>query len=158
MAAESARRIIKGRLQTGLSPRPKPTAFAREILGSDIEKYKKLGAEDRPVFFDRGVLDALYMLDSAQALSRDDAARYVQRFPYNDVVFLLPPWEEIYSTDSERDQLFQESVSVFEGMKRWYARWGYKVVEVPKMDIKGRILFILDGVDDALTNVTGDRR
>lgn len=101
------------------------------------------------MFYDRGVLDALYMLDVVSALSRTSIANYVREFEYNRQVFLLPPWEEIYCTDSERDQTFEEAVAVFEGMKRWYTLWGYQAVEVPRIDVAHRCEFILDTVHQA---------
>ncbi|WP_422141841.1 hypothetical protein [Vreelandella salicampi] len=66
------------------------------------------------------------MHDEESALTRADIANYVEAFPYNPVVFLLPPWEDIYGTDSERDQTFEESVEVFGGMKRWYCKGDMK--------------------------------
>ncbi len=144
---ESARRIIKERLAAGLTSRPDPEAFAHEILRSDIEKYRELRAYDHPVFFDRGVLDALYMLDEAQALTRHEISQYVSQFPYNGIVFLLPPWEEIYTTDSERDQTFEESVDVFEGMRTWYSEWGYETLEVPRGTPDERVSFMLQWVN-----------
>ncbi|MBU59709.1 MAG: hypothetical protein CL543_12585 [Alcanivorax sp.] len=146
VAPEAARRIIKKRLAAGLSPRPDASSFAREILDSDIEQYRAATAHHGVTFFDRGVLDALYMLDLASAITEDEAAGLVQRFPYHNPVFLLPPWQEIYGTDSERDQTFEESVEVFEGMKRWYERWGYETVEVPRAGIEERVAFILGKV------------
>ncbi|WP_280529890.1 AAA family ATPase [Vreelandella venusta] len=104
-------------------------SFAQDILKSDIEKYRSVAGGERATFFDRGVRDALYMLDAENALSRVDIANYVQLFPYNPVVFLLTPWEDIYGTDSERDQTFEESRRVFEGMKSWYSQWGYKTLD-----------------------------
>jgi len=151
-APESARRIIKERLAAGLSPRPDPVSFAQEILSADIEKYQTASSCDCAMFFDRGVLDALYMLDAESALTRERIAKYVQEFPYNNVVLLLPPWKEIYGTDSERDQTFEESVEVFEGMKRWYLQWRYKTLEVPRGNINERVSFILETVDKPLTN------
>lgn len=145
-APESARKIIKERLAAGLSPRPDPVSFAQEILSSDIEKYQNVTSCDYAMFFDRGVLDALYMLNAENALTRDEIAKYVQMFPYNSVVFLLPPWKEIYDTDSERDQTFAESVEVFEGMKRWYSQWGYETLEVPRGNINERASFILQRI------------
>lgn len=145
---ESARRIIKERLAAGLTPRPDPDSFAQEILCSDIEKYREAGAYDHTVFFDRGVLDALYMLDAECALTRHEISHYVQQFPYNGVVFLLPPWKEIYATDSERDQDFEESVRVFEGMRKWYSEWGYETVEVPRGKVDERVSFILQRVNN----------
>jgi predicted ATPase len=55
---DSARTIIAERLAHGMSPRPDPLAFAREILRRDIEKYVHQPRSDKCVFFDRGVVDA----------------------------------------------------------------------------------------------------
>ena len=146
IAPEAARRLIKERLAVGLSPRPDPVSFARAILDSDMQQYSAATDHDGITFFDRGVLDALYMLDLESGLWRDEIARLVQTFPYNDTVFLLPPWEAIYAMDSERDQTSEESVAVFEGMKRWYARWGYQTVEVPRAGVAARASFILEAI------------
>ncbi|WP_101674763.1 AAA family ATPase [Alloalcanivorax mobilis] len=150
-APESARRIIKERLAAGLSPRPEPVSFAHEILSTDIEKYRAVDTSVRPTFFDRGILDALYMLNAENALKHDEAARYIRNFPYNRVVFLLPPWEEIYGTDSERDQTFEQAAEVFEIMKRWYQKWGYETLEVPRSNVEERASFILEALDKQLT-------
>lgn len=145
---ESARRIIKERLVAGLLPRPDPVSFAQDIMKSDIEKYRSVAVGEQATFFDRGVPDALYMLNAESALSRAEIANYVQMFPYNPVVFLLPPWEDIYGTDSERDQTFEESLEVFEGMKSWYSQWGYKTLEVPRGTIDERVSFILQRLEN----------
>lgn len=149
-APESARRIIKERLRKGLSRRPEPAVFASEILQADIEQYRQFHSSHEPVFYDRGVLDALYMLDAAAALPGDTAARYVRDFPYNNVVFLLPPWAHIYATDAERDQTLEEAQGVFERMQQWYSSWGYETVEVPRLDVISRAAFILETVDRTL--------
>lgn len=146
VAPEAARGLIKQRLSSGLPPRPDPVTFARAILHSDIQQYRAATDHDGITFFDRGVLDALYMLDLESALSRDEIASHVQAFPYNDTVFLLPPWEAIYGMDSERDQTFEESVAVFEGMRRWYSRWGYETVAVPRASVDSRVSFILEAI------------
>lgn len=146
-ATESARKIMKERLAAGLSPRPEPVSFAREILSADIEKYRDAGADDRLTFFDRSILDALYMLDAEDALTADEAAGHIHDCPYNRIVFLLPPWKEIYGTDSERDQTFEQAVDVFAGMKRWYLQWGYETLDVPRSNVEERISFILDAVE-----------
>ena len=146
IAPEAARHLIKERLAAGLSPRPDPVSFARAILDSDMQQYSAATDHDGITFFDRGVLDALYMLDLESGLWRDEIARLVQTFPYNDTVFLLPPWEAIYAMDSERDQTFEESVAVFEGMRRWYSRWGYETVEVPRAGVEARVSFILEQI------------
>lgn len=144
---ESARSIIKERLATGLPPRPDPISFAQEILSSDIGKHQSVAACERATFFDRGVLDALYMLNKESVLTQADIANAIEAFPYNPVVFLLPPWEEIYGTDAERDQTFKESLKVFEGMKSWYSQWGYQALEVPRDTIDERVKFVLQYIN-----------
>lgn len=157
VAPEAARRIIRTRLAQVLPPRPEPAAFAREILSSDMEQYRAAQAHDGVSFFDRGVPDALYMLDQACAITREEVAALVRRFPYNNTVFLLPPWEDIYGTDAERDQSFEEAVEVFQGMSRWYRQWGYRTVEVPRVSVANRIAFIqkIIGSDFTQAGFTG---
>src|SRR5262245_62054584 len=150
-AAESARAIIRERLASGLSPRPPLEQFGNAILDKDIARYRETRVTDHPVFFDRGIVDALYVLDQQHSISQRKAAEYVRSFPYNKVVLLMPPWEEIYRTDSERDQTFSESVRVCEGLKKWYARWDYETIEVPRTPIVQRVNFVLQTVEHALT-------
>lgn len=151
---ESARRIIKERLAQGLSPRPEAAAFASEILSSDIEQYQSYGSTDEPVFYDRGIPDALYMLDAEAALPRNSASDYLGKYPYNRFVFFFPPWEDIYRTDSERDQTFQEAMDVFDAMKQWYQFWGYQALEVPRVGIEERVDFVLKTVDAVARTAT----
>ena len=150
-AAESARAIIQERLARGLSPRPPLAQFGHEILQRDIARYRETRATEHPVFFDRGIVDALGILDEQQAMSLGEVEAYVRSFPYNTLVLLMPPWEAIYRTDSERDQTFAEAVQVWEGLRTWYARWGYETIEVPRTAIDQRVNFILHTVAYALT-------
>src|SRR5215469_6913630 len=85
-AAESARAIIRERLASGLSPRPPLAQFGHEILQRDIARYRAMCVTDHPVFFDRGIVDALGMLDQQQALSLGEVEAYVRSFPYNKAV------------------------------------------------------------------------
>lgn len=147
---ESARAIIKQRLERGLSPRPAPPAFGQEILRMDVERYEETKVGKQPVFFDRSVLDALAMLDEAEALSPAELKGWIERCRYNAVTFLLPPWEEIYRTDAERDQSFADSIRVFDELRSWYARWHYEPVEVPRAGVAERADFVLRTVESVL--------
>jgi predicted ATPase len=155
-AAESARSIIRQRLASGLSPRPSLEQFGHEILQRDIARYRETRVTDHPVFFDRGIVDALGILHHQQAMSLGEAEVYVRSFPYNTVVLLMPPWEAIFRTDSERDQTFAEAVQVCEELRTWYARWGYETIEVPRTAIDQRVNFILQIIEYALTKVRAD--
>ena len=141
---ESARAIIKERLAAGLSPRPSLAQFGQDILDRDIRYYQKTPVLDQPIFFDRGVVDSLGLLYEADVISAGDVEAYIKAFPYNKMIFLLPPWPQIYTTDDERDQTFDEAVRVFEHLRDWYVKWGYKPVEVPRVSVDERVIFILN--------------
>jgi predicted ATPase len=145
---ESARAIIRERLASGLPPRPPLVQFGHEILQRDIARYWETQATAHPVFFDRSIVDALGILEQQQALALGEAEAYVRSFPYHKVVLLVPPWEAIYHTDTERDQTFAESVQVCESLRTWYGRWEYEIIEVPRTAIDQRVNFILQAVED----------
>ncbi|GJL56718.1 MAG: ATP-binding protein [Nitrospirales bacterium] len=149
-APESARRIVKHRRAKGLPARPAPMDFGREILDSDIAQYDKFHHDETLTFFDRGILDALYMLNLESGPTPIEAVEYVDKYPYNKVVFLFPPWEALYTFDTERDQTFAESVKILEGMRDSYSQWSYKTIEVPRMEVDERASFILDTVNKNL--------
>lgn len=44
----------------------------------------------------------------------------VNQYRYNKIAFILPPWEEIYETDSERKQDFDIAIETYQVMKKTY--------------------------------------
>lgn len=69
IVGDTARTIIQDRRRRGLSPRPDPYAFAQAALRMDIENFVHHAASPGPVFFERGVLDALCGLDRVTPLN-----------------------------------------------------------------------------------------
>lgn len=59
----------------------------------------------------------------------------------NKKVFNLPPWKEIYQTDTERKQDFAEAVKTFE-----VSKLDYKLIEVPKLIVEARAEFIIEEI------------
>jgi len=142
---ESARAIIQERLANGLSPRPPALEFARQILHRDIAKYQQ-PAELDLVFFDRGIVEALGMVNEAARLEAHELRDLLSQYPYDRRVFALPPWEAVYTTDSERDQTFAESQRVHESVTRWYRRCGYEIIEVPIGPVAQRCVHVLEAI------------
>ena len=54
-----------------------------------------------------------------------------EAFEFVDPVFVLPPWQEIYRTDAERDHTFEHTLQVHERVVLCYRAQGYRVNEVP---------------------------
>ena len=74
----------------------------------------------------------------------------LRRYPYNRMVFLLPPWPAIYRTDGERDQTFAEAVRICELVRAWYEQCGYELREVPFAALSERVEYILRAVAEAV--------
>jgi predicted ATPase len=140
---ESARAIIAERLACGASPRPDARAFAQEILRRDIEKYVNQPRTSNWVFFDRGLIDALAMVHEASPLPSTELQAMLSAYPFHRTTFVLPPWEAIYATDSERDQSFAEAIEVHAKLVRWYRSCGYVLNEVPRLPVAQRAAHVL---------------
>jgi len=145
-APDAARAIIQERISQGLSPRPPAREFAEQILSRETAQYRgKVGAAG-PVFFDRCVLDALAMLDQLGAVSAKELQSLQVEYSYFRTAFIFPPWEEIYTTDDERDQTFADAVAVHAAVTAWYRACGYDLVEVPRGAVHERCNFIIQHV------------
>jgi len=140
---ESARAIICERLTSGASRRPDALAFVQEILRRDIEKYVNQPCTSKWVFFDRGLIDALGMLHEASPLPSIELEAMLSLYPFHATVFVLPPWEEIYANDAERDQSFADVVDVHAKIVRWYRSCGYPLNEVPCLPVAHRAGHVL---------------
>jgi predicted ATPase len=63
IVGDTARTIIQNRRRLGLSPRPSAAEFVQQTLRVDIENFVRHAATPGHVFYERGVLDSLCMLD-----------------------------------------------------------------------------------------------
>jgi predicted ATPase len=61
---------------------------------------------------------------------------------------LAPPWLQIYETDSERKQSYEEPVVVDRVIRGVYAEQGYEIIEIPQTAVAKRIDFILSRMED----------
>ena len=135
IVGDTARAIIHDRRSRGLSPRSDPHAFAHEVLRADVENFVRHSAHPGPVFFERGVVDALCMLDQVTPLNESELSSWLSKYQYFPKVFVLPPWKEIYANDAERDHTFEHAELVNRIGQEWYRRCGYQVLEVPMVSV-----------------------
>ena len=112
------------------------------MVEKDIEKYKVAQKMKTPVLFDRGIPDSLGYSELENIPVTASLFEIVKAYPYQPVVFMMPPWKEIYVNDSERKQDFKTAVATYEAMKKVYDKLQYTTVEVPKGTLKERVKFI----------------
>ncbi|WP_418502296.1 AAA family ATPase [Flagellimonas sp.] len=97
-----------------------------------------------PVFFDRGFLDALCYASLTGLRIENGMKVMTETWKYNTNVFILPPWQEIYQTDEQRKQDWNEAVFTYNKMIQTYRGYQYDLIEVPKTSVQDRADFILD--------------
>ena len=115
--------------------------FARRAVAVALEDRMRAGGLEGPVFFDRGLVDAVVALESAGGGGLDRAMLETNR--YCHTVFLTPPWREIYVSDAERQHGFDAAVAEYERLERAYPALGYEVVTVPRTGVAERVSFVL---------------
>tara|TARA_R110002072_G_scaffold20841_11_gene75272 strand:+ start:389 stop:913 length:525 start_codon:yes stop_codon:yes gene_type:complete len=146
VGVDAARSIIQERKAAGLSPRPEPLLFAEQILDRETALFDS--ASQSPMFFERGVPEAVASLYGAKGIDEPLMEHMMARYRY-DKVFLFPAWEAIYQTDAERDHTYDHAVRVCESIRKWYLRFDYEVIEVPLETPQARSEFILQHTNTA---------
>ena len=149
IVGDTARTIIQDRRRRGLSPRPDPYAFAQETLRMDIENFVHHATSPGPVFFERGVLDALCGLDRVTPLHESEMREWLSTYQYFPKVFVLPPWKAIYVNDAERDHTFEHAEWVYSIVSEWYRRCRYQLIEVPRVSVEERCTYVLQALSNS---------
>jgi len=145
---EVARQIIQEQVRGGGDALPwgDRTAYCRLMLERAIASYLEHAETKEIVFFDRGVPDALCYSRLTGLGLDDEILAACRRHRYGTKVFLAPPWSEIYVTDPERWQDFDEAIRTYELMVTAYRDCGYDVVEIPRVSPRERADFIVEYV------------
>jgi predicted ATPase len=143
VARDGARAIIQYRNVIG-GPWHDPDLFGELMLSWDVRTYHWALEQTGPVFFDNGVpSDVGYW----RLLGRPVPAHLteaVRAYRYHPVVFVAPPWPEIYRTDTERTQTFAHSERVYGYVRRTFPDLGYQLIDLPRCDPAERARFVLD--------------
>jgi predicted ATPase len=141
---EPGRRIVKAELESGGQALPwvSGAAFARRAVAMALADRAAAEARTGWVFFDRGLVDATSAL---QHLTAEPALETLARpHPYHRLVFLTPPWPEIYGTDPERRHGLDAAMAEYERLLAAYPALGYEVAILPKASVAERADFVLD--------------
>lgn len=124
----------------------KPLLFSELLLeGRKKQFHSAVQEENEIVFIDRGIPDVLaYMhyIGDAYPAFFDEACR---EHKYSRI-FILPPWEEIYTSDDARYETYEQAILIHQHLIETYENYGYSLTEVPKDTLENRINFILENL------------
>lgn len=148
-APEVARQIIQE--QVKIDGEALPWRNQRRYLGLmlewSVESYKK-HASTEITFFDRGIPDCLAYARLIGLQDVDPMRSACERFRYAPTVFLAPPWRDIYTTDTERKQDFDEAERTWHLLGEAYAELGYDLILLPKVSPEKRAEFVMRHVNE----------
>lgn len=143
-SVEAGRAIILDQAAIGGSALPwaDRLLYAELMLAFEMQSYRQASSASGPVIFDRGIPDALGYLRLIGGDAKHHFTKAAGIFRYNPCVFIAPPWEEIFTQDSERKQDFDEAVRTYEALSAVYRDCGYELVELPRCPVQGRVEFV----------------
>ena len=121
-----------------------PLLFSEKLLEGRLKQFNDASTtDDAVVFLDRGLPDVLAYMDYIGDKYPDHFVKACQDHKY-DYVFVLAPWQEIFTSDSERYENFEQAIEIHEHLLQTYMRFGYQLIDVPFGSVKSRSDFILD--------------
>jgi predicted ATPase len=118
-------------------------AFSKNVQQQMVEDYELL-PEATFCFYDRCLLDVLSYILKDDISAYDSLLLDIEKHRYYPTVFVLPPWQEIFTKDNERTEDFEDTIVAFDVIKHTYESNGYEIVELPKVSVEGRAAFILN--------------
>jgi len=142
---EVARQIIQEQVAANGDALPwaDTRRYAELMLERSVAAYRESSPSSEMVFMDRGIPDVACYARLIGLPLFEELQSACRVYRYNPRVFLTPPWEEIYATDSERKQTYAEAVATYEMMGEVYREYGYQPIELPKTDPRQRADFVL---------------
>ena len=121
-----------------------PILFSKLLLeGREKQYIDAITHKSDFVFFDRGIPDIHAYMDFTKKDYPDFFKAKSLKFKY-DHVFLFKPWKEIFTSDNERYESFEESIIIDTYLQKSYRELNYMIIEVPFDTIEKRTDFILN--------------
>lgn len=112
---EVAREIIQEqvRLDGDALPWKNTERFAKLMLDRSVESYLTHANTTLSTLVDRGIPDTLCYAGIIGITETTEIESACAEYRYNQRVFIAPPWQEIYTVDTERKQTWEEAVDVY---------------------------------------------
>lgn len=116
-----------------------PMAFSNELLKKRIQQFET--AIEGVHFYDRGIPDVPAYHKFTNDPIPEEYLEASNHYRY-DHVFFLPPWKEIYESDNERYETYEQAVQIGQVLTDFYESLDYQVIWVPKSPVDQRLEFV----------------
>lgn len=119
-------------------------SFIALMLKQSLSDYH--AAKSDIVFYDRGLPDTVaYAVRFGVDPGSCGAAAEVHR--YESVVFLAPPWPEIFVHDEYRKASYDDYLNFHELLLETYQSLGYSLIELPQSSVHDRVTFVQSHIE-----------
>jgi predicted ATPase len=124
-----------------------PLLFSEKLLAGRTQQFNDASKEsEAAIFLDRGLPDVLAYMDYIGDTYPDHFITTCETYKY-DAIFVLAPWQEIFTSDNERYESFNEAIVIHQHLLDTYRRFGYQLLDVPFGSIKNRADFVLKSLN-----------
>jgi predicted ATPase len=140
---EPGRQVVKEEMLIGGDALPWRDAarFAERCLARAAYFFNVADPIERPVLFDRSIVDAVAALQRMGGVPPHCAAA-ARVYRYAPRVFMVPPWRELFAADAERRHGYEAAVAEYDALMLDYPAHGYATVVVPKAGVAERADFL----------------
>lgn len=126
-----------------------PLLFSTLLLEGREQQFLEAEKSNKDlVFFDRGIPDVHAYMNYFKTKFPAVFLEKSKLYTYTSI-YLFSPWKEIYTSDNERYETFEESVRINEYLVAAYKELGYAIIEVPFGAVTERADFILNSLKSA---------
>lgn len=141
---EAGRMIVAGQLASGGTALPwaDQRGFTRLLFEQSIAAFDQAPA-DRDVFFDRSFIEAIAYCSRIGMPVPGEWNEMAAARRFDTPVFVCPPWQDIFTTDSERRHDFDDACRDHAANVAAYGEAGYDLVEIPRAPVAERAAFVL---------------
>lgn len=124
----------------------KPLLFSEMLLEGRIRQFLEAQKMQTPmVFLDRGIPDILAYMNYLKTSYPEKFVAACKTHRY-DRVFILSPWQDIFESDNERYESFEQALIIHDHLVASYQGFGYNVIDIPFGDIKDRSKYIINSL------------
>ena len=122
----------------------RPIAFGEAMLAGELGAFHRAATLARPVVFDRGFADTVGFFRLGKLLVPQKLEQACRSLRYDGPIFRAPPWVEIYRSDDQRIQTWEEAKeSDVEVIAAW-RDYGYEPIDLPFGSVAERVAFVLE--------------
>lgn len=146
---EVSREVIQEAQKRGIDQLflEQPLLFSELLLEGRIKQFEAAKKENANIIFlDRGIPDILaymhYIGDSYPSFFDEACKNHIY-----SKIFVLPTWKEIYVSDEERYETYEQAVLIQQHLVETYLKYGYELIEVPKDTVEKRMEFLLQNLN-----------